>query len=208
MAATVNDLLAAAGLRHGGSTRWGLRLTASIPGVYLVTLDQSSNTASAGLAQAPIDEARVADLLRVRPELRVDGDRPTVKVLAERLAGSWLPEETVLYIGMAGTSLANRVSQYYSTRLGARRPHSGGWFLKTLSNLESLTVHYAAAANPAAAERDLMLAFAGGVNEAQRGRLHDSSCAYPFANLIGPTGLRKAHGITGAREPQIRLRSS
>lgn len=201
MLATVTDLLAASGLEHAGSVRWGTRLTASYPGVYLVALDESPDTCAATLAEAPISEERVTELLRVRPELRLDGARPTVATLAERLAGCWLPE-TVLYIGLTGTSLQRRVGQYYTTPLGARRPHAGGWFLKTLSNLDELTVHYAAAVDPAAAERELLQAFIDGVDSAGCDELHDPTCPYPFANLVGPTGVRKAHGITGAREPR------
>jgi hypothetical protein len=202
MPATVTDLFAAAGLEHAGSVRWGTRLRASHPGVYLVALDSSPDTYIATLAEAPISTVRVAELLRVRPELRLDGSRPTVVALVQRLAGCWLPDETVLYIGLAGTSLQRRVGQYYTTPLGARRPHAGGWFLKTLSNLDELTVHYAAAVDPATAERDLLQEFVDGVDSAGCDELHDATCPYPFANLVGPTGVRKAHGISGARAPR------
>jgi hypothetical protein len=202
MPATVADLLAASGLEHSGSVRWGTRLRASYPGIYLVSLDPSPDTCTATLAEAPISTARVAELLRVRPELRLDGSRPTVAALSERLAGCWLPDETVLYIGLAGTSLQRRVGQYYTTPLGARRPHAGGWFLKTLSNLDELTVHYAAAVDTAAAERELVEWFIEGVDSAGYDELHDPTCPYPFANLVGRAGVRKTHGITGAREPR------
>jgi hypothetical protein len=202
MPATVTDLLSAAELERTGSVRWGTPLTASYPGVYLVALEESPDTCRPTLAEAPINDERVNELLRVRPELRLDGARPTLGTLCERLAACWLPDETVLYIGRAGTSLQRRIGQYYTTPLGARRPHAGGWFLKTLTNLDELTVHYAAAVDPAAAERELLKAFIGGVDGASCDGLHDPTCPYPFANLVGPTGVRKAHGITGAREPR------
>jgi hypothetical protein len=167
-----------------------------------VTLDEAPDTCTATLAKAPINDERVAELLRVRPELRLDGSRPTVDALRERLAGCWLPDETVLYIGLAGTSLQRRVRQYYTTPLGARRPHAGGWFLKVLSNLDELTVHYATTADPAAAERELLQTFVDSIDGAEGDKLHDPVCPYPFANLVGPDGVRKAHGITGAREPR------
>lgn len=201
MPAVVNDLLAAAALEDAGSVSWGTRLRASYAGVYLVALDASPDRC-ATISEAPISKGRVAELLRVRPELRLDGSRPTVAMLFERLAACWLPDETVLYIGLAGTSLQRRVGQYYTTPLGARRPHAGGWFLKTLSNLDELTVHYAAAVDPAVAERELLEAFIDGVGGASCNGLRDRACPYPFANLVGPTGVRKAHGITGAREPR------
>jgi hypothetical protein len=169
--------------------------------VYLVALDDSPDTRSATLVEAPISRERVAELLRVRPELRVDGSRPTNAELMDRLRGLWPPHETVLYIGLAGTSLKSRVGQYYSTRLGARRPHAGGWPLKTLANLDELTVHYATTDAPVEAEHALMKAFAKSVDREDLSLLHDPAHAYPYGNLDGPDG-RKAHGITGAREPR------
>jgi hypothetical protein len=202
MPSPVTGLLTAAGLEHAGSARWGTPAPASYPGVYLVTLDESPIACDAVLGRAPISKARVAELLGVRPQLRLDASRPTVAKLADRLAGCWLSDETVLYIGLAGTSVERRVRQYYSTPLGARSPHAGGWFLKTLANLDDLTVHYAAAADPPAAENALLQAFVDGVDGKCSCELHDPACPYPFANLVGPTGVRKAHGITGARAPR------
>jgi hypothetical protein len=202
MSSTVTGLLTAAGLEHAGSARWGTPTPASYPGVYLVTLDESPIACDAVLARAPISKARVAELLGVRPQLRLDASRPTVASLADRLAGCWLSDETVLYVGLASTSVGSRVRQYYSTQLGARSPHAGGWYLKTLANLDDLTIHFAAAADPAAAERGLLQAFVDGVDDRRGCELHDPACPYPFANLVGPTGVRKVHGITGARAPR------
>jgi len=202
MPSTVIGLFTAAGLERAGSVRWGTPVSASYRGVYIVTLDESPSTCDDVLRHAPVSEARVAELLHARPELRLDAPRPTVALLAVRLAANWLHDETVLYIGLAGTSIGRRVGQYYSTPLGARSPHAGGWFLKTLSNLDNLTVHYATAIDPAAAERALLQAFVDGVESASRDELHDPVSPYPFANLVGPTGVRKAHGITGARAPR------
>lgn len=165
MPSTVTGLLTVAGLEYAGSVRWGTPVPLPQPGVYLVTFDESPITCDAGLARAPISEARVAELLDARPELRLDAARPTVAMLADRLAGSWRSDETVLYIGLAGTGVQRRVRQYYSTPLGARSPHAGGWFLKTLADLDELAVHYAAAADPAAAERAVLQAFVDGVGQ-------------------------------------------
>jgi len=55
----------------------------------------------------------------------------------------WLPDEVILYFGKANVSLRDRVGAYYATRLGKRRPHAGGRFLKTLAVLDELWVHCA-----------------------------------------------------------------
>ncbi|OBJ86648.1 hypothetical protein [Mycobacterium asiaticum] len=140
-------------------------------------------------------------LLDVRPELLLDGRRPDTVTLADRLASMWLADETVLYIGLAGTSVAKRVRQYYKTPLGARKPHAGGWPLKTLANLDQLWVHYARCASVDAAERAMLDTFASGVSASARAALCDPDVPLPFANLTVPRGARKRHGISGAREP-------
>jgi hypothetical protein len=101
----------------------------------------------------------IEELLRKRPELRLDGERPSVEALAARIAQFWLADETVLYVGLAGTSLGTRVNQYYKTPLGARRPHAGGYFLKVLANLNDLKVHFAACDDPDQAEDSMLATF-------------------------------------------------
>ena len=53
----------------------------------------------------------------------------------------------VLYIGKApkrnnGKGLGNRVNEYYRTEYGARNPHAGGHWIKSLAKLENLFVYY------------------------------------------------------------------
>ena len=43
---------------------------------------------------------------------------------ARRISGFWLPEQVILYTGLAGQPLCTRVRQYYTTPLGAKRPHN------------------------------------------------------------------------------------
>ena len=141
----------------------------------------------------------ITRLLGARSELRLHGTRPTADELATQIARFWLPDEPVLYIGLAGTSVATRVKQYFATPLGARSPHAGGWFLKTLSNLTRLHVHYAAANDTNMAEDQLIKAFVGSTSARSKEALADRERPFPFANLEWPRGVRKAHGITGAR---------
>ncbi len=151
------------------------------------------------MPECPISAAAVETLLAARPELRLDGRRPSASELADRVASFWLPDEVVLYVGLAGSSVASRVAQYYRTPLGARRPHAGGWFLKLLSNLAELHVHHAAGPSPADAESAMLSAFCSSVSVTTRRQLGDPDRPFPFANLEWPAGTRKRHGITGAR---------
>ena len=79
------------------------------------------------MAVPPISEAAIEELLTVRPELTLDGARPTREQLVRRLAGFWFPDEVVVYIGLAGSrksrpvqgEVAKRVGEYYDTPLEA-----------------------------------------------------------------------------------------
>lgn len=200
MPSTVRSLFQAAALRPGEVVAWGTSPTCGEPGVYVVAL-ASDPDALAGLRVAPIADDRVVELLAERPELTVDGLRPDAAQLHERLRRMWLADESVLYIGRASTSIADRVRAYYRTHLGARAPHAGGWPLKTLEGLDLLSVHVARADDPAAAETAMIDAFVAAVSDASRAPLIDATLPLPFANLEDGRGRRKRHGIQGARAP-------
>ena len=199
MPSTVRQALAAAGLSPDGGATWGTRIPEIGPGVYVVALTADAEANVPVLETCPISEAAVEFLLQARPELSLDGERPDAHALSARVSGFWLPDEVILYIGLAGTSLRKRVGQYYRTPLGARKPHAGGWFLKLLSALGRLTVHFARCDDPQTAESHIIGAFCAGVSDKTRRSLIDPDHPFPFANLEWPPGVRKRHGIAGAR---------
>jgi hypothetical protein len=179
-------------------------------GIYVVSLTDHPDTLDGSQSAAPISVAAVAKLLDARPELTLDGQRPNREQLAARLVGFWLPDEVVVYIGLAGPrasrprqgEVARRVEEYYKTPLGARTPHAGGWPLKTLVSLSDLYVHYAYCRDVEIAEGACIRHFADHVSDATRKRLYDPVQVMPFANLEFPNGNSKNHGIRGARAPR------
>jgi len=198
MPTTIQDLLNQTGLRHEGTVRWGSQVNESNSGIYIISLNQSPFGLSGALEKAPIDEKICAQWLEICPQLKMDGDRPSVQQLKNRINDFWLPDEVVLYIGKA-TTLSSRIRQYYKTPIGAPRPHSGGYFLKLLSNLDQLWVHYAISNQPEKTEYQLIQFFNENVSELTKQKLRDPEHPFPFANLEWPRGTRKAHGLTGVR---------
>lgn len=139
----------------------------------VVALTADPDAVELTVAACPLDAAAVRTLLDGRPELLLDGERPSATALAERVSGFWLPDEVIVYIGLAGTSISKRVGQYYRTPLGSRKPHAGGWFLKLLSNIDLLHVHFARCDDADAAESAMLGSFVSGVSEGTREILLD-----------------------------------
>lgn len=212
MPSTVRHLLGEAGLERDGVVAWneaipGPPAATADTGVYIVALTADPDDVGGALNRFPVSTTRVNELLACRDELTLDGQRPRSKQLADRLSGFWLRDEVVLYIGLAGprktparpSALSARVRAYYKTPLGARSPHAGGWFIKTLSNLDELFVHYAYCENVGRVEDDLLGAFRSGLSPESREALFDPVNSMPFANLEYPKGVAKRHGIRGAK---------
>ena len=196
MPTTVADLFANAGLRFDGPVRWSQPIGNERPGVYVVSLSNKPDE-HLGLQPVPsIALERVAGWIARVPSIELDGARiSAAEVIAQRLAEFWLPDESILYIGMTKRPLQERVHEYYNTVLGAKAPHSGGHWLKTLADLSVLYLYHAACDTPKAREGQLLGHFVENVSSGTKSRLRDPIHPFPFANLEYPQGRRKAHGI-------------
>jgi transcription elongation factor GreA len=178
-----------------GPVVWGRPMRAPRPGVYVIELPDPP-------AVAPIELTRVGKWLERVPGLRLDGERPTSKALAARLASFWLPSQPVLYIGSTTSSVAGRMAALVRHVIGERRPHAGGQWLKVLLVEDRLRVWWAESDAPEEYEDALLAAFGAGISGAERAMLPDQNVVLPFANMVTPTGDRKGHGITGALLPE------
>ena len=129
MANSVHDLLTKCGLYHDGVVRWRQAVPEHKPGVYIVSTHSDPHSSASRLSGYEANYA-VLDQLKVRyPAISVDGAIASPEQVATRISQFWIPATTVLYVGLAGTSLKNRVAQFYTTKIGAAKPHAGGWWL-------------------------------------------------------------------------------
>lgn len=182
------DLLRASGLMPDGPVTWGQQVRSRAAGIFVVELP-------AGLESAPIDSRAILAWLQRAPDLRVDGERPTQAALAARLASFWLPRQRVLYVGRTSKSLSGRVAAAYATRLGDRRPHPGGHWLKTLQPIDQLRVWWAETDAPEEYEDGLLALFAAGVPAVDRGTQPPDEPLLPWAVQETATGERRETGI-------------
>jgi hypothetical protein len=202
MPSTVTGLFESVGLRVGGAVQWKAPIPVRGSGVYVVSLSDDPSKSNGVLPNAPIDQSAVAAWLERVPALQIDGVACAgVEQLCNRLAGFWLSNENIVYIGKA-TSLRGRVGDYYSTPLGDPRPHAGGHWIKTLLCLGGMQVYFAETSEYEEAEQSLLDAFMRGTSERITRRLLDPSLPIPSANLEFPPGTRKKHGITGSKVPR------
>jgi transcription elongation factor GreA len=188
------ELLRDVGLLADGPVVWGRPgrpVPARGPGVFVVEL-------TAPLARAPIELTRVGKWIERVPTLTLDGERPTSKALAARLASFWLPSQTVVYVGATSTSIGGRVAAMQRTALGDRRPHSGGHWLETLQASTPMRVWWTATDAVEEYEDALLTSFAASVPAEEVASLSDGSVVLPWANLRLPTGERRATGLAGS----------
>ncbi len=185
------DLIRDIGLLADGPVRWGERVPARGPGIYVVELGSP-------LATAPLELNRVGKWLERLPDLRMDGARPTSKALTARLASLWWPDARVLYAGAAERSIGGRVAAMLAHVPGDRQPHSDAQWLHLLRGIDSRGARVWWAQTDAPEEYlDALLDAFG------QGRIAPSSrpagaLPLPWANTRRPTGERQAHGLTGA----------
>lgn len=196
MPSTVSDLFEGAGLRLSGKVNWGQDFRSNESGVYIVSMSNDANKEANVLPAAPISLEMIKYWLDKISTFELDGQRyPEPEPVKKRLSEFWLPDENILYIGMTTAKLGRRVHQYYTTELGEKRPHAGGHWIKTLSNLDQLYIYYAECSLPDFKEDELMELFIDNISSDTLQMLRDPDHPFPFANLEYPRGNRKLHGI-------------
>jgi len=207
MPSSVTEVFSAANISTFNVVAWGTRPLTSASGVYIVSLTDSIKCNMQSLIkEPPLNQKVFEDWLQICPNLTLDQKKPTIDQLIERIRRFWLPDESILYIGKA-TTLSNRLNQYYRTPIGARAPHSGGYFLKLLSNIDELWVHYAECNDPHSCEFKMLSQFIKNVSSETKQLLLDPVHPFPFANLEWPVGSRKRHGLKNARQEKASVES-
>ena len=201
MPTTINDLTNEFNLPTAKKVSWYEKIPTQGEGVYIVSMSNAPNTYNGTLEKIPISKEIIEKWI-----LKVDGfeiDKINTydpDQIIDRLSQFWLPDETVLYIGKApkrnnGKGLGNRVNEYYRTEYGARKPHAGGHWIKSLAKLENLFVYYSPCSQPGEIETAMLKHFCDNISDATRRILRDKELPLPFANLQLTSGQVKNHGL-------------
>jgi hypothetical protein len=194
MPISAHALFSSIGLTIKGSVRWGQRLPCNSAGVYAVSLSDDPDRNDRCLARAPISADLVRAWIAAVSGFTFDGvSPPEARDVVSFLERMWLPDESIVYLGKA-TCLRNRIGQFGRHRLGDRKPHAGGHWLKTLSNLNELNIFFCECNSVAQAElkeQEALGVFVAQVSDATKSVLYNVALPIPFANREYPGGLRK-----------------
>lgn len=181
------------------TVKWRLPLDETSSGVYIISTSSSIEAADGTLSYAPLDNEKLEFWINKVGTIQIDGIRGvSPSQLKARLNKFWLGDESILYIGKADCKggLRKRVNQFYKTEIGESRPHAGGHWIKTLSNLNDLYVHFISCSEPLGIEKKLLEGFIANVSSKALSMHGDPSVPLPFANLELDKSTRKKHGIT------------
>lgn len=179
-----------------GTVKWKQPVPQDVPGVYIVSTTADGTDGVGPHPEYEADFTAIARLRKLCPDIRIDGRLANDCQIGARLGDLWVPYASVLYIGLASTSLRDRVGAYYRTKLGKTSPHAGGWWLKTFLHLEECHVHFAACNEVHRKEQSMIKAFSESLSPGQKARLFDPENIAPFANVEVRPRVYKNHGLS------------
>jgi len=199
MPLSVKNLLQSQNLQIKGLVKWGTPFEADYYGVYVVALSDDPDQNKKLLERPTFSESKIQTWINTATEMKIDGELPTIEKLKKRLTEFWFPDENIVYIGKAEKQkVEDRVSQFYSHKVGKRSPHKGGFWIKLLSNLSELNIYYSEikdAPKVETTEKSLQKYFMSNVSDESLKNIRDKNLTLPFGNLkFG--GKIKKHGIS------------
>ncbi len=181
---------------------WGMGFNEKSQGVYIVSTSNNPDK-HFGITDRPnFDDEQIKLWISKLSNFQVDNNPATLTNIKNRLTDFWFPDESILYIGKAParkseSGISKRVSEYFTTSIGNGGAHSGGQWIKTLKDLNTFTVYYAACDKPGEVEHKMLEFFMTNVSKTTRATLYDKELPIPFAN-IKFTG-NKNHGLKNQR---------
>lgn len=197
MPISVSQLFDSVGIEIEGKAKWGNMFSANKKGIYVIALSDEENNLKC-IKKPIFNKYVIEEWINYVPEMRLDGEKPTIEKIINRLTRFWLPDETVIYIGKTNRKVQQRVVEYYRTRIGRKGPHSGGQWIKTLYHLNDLTIYWSTFEEGVVVEEienQLLKTFKNQVSEDTKNILYDRSNPLPFGNLEHPKGNYKKHGF-------------
>jgi hypothetical protein len=172
---TVNALFRITDLASTRVTPWGVKPSCKEKGIYIVALTDDPDSLDGAIASLPASHEAINNWMVECPALKVDYAPATLETIITRLSRYWLPNEVALYVGKTNAQggLHGHIGEFYQHKLGRKSPHKGGQWIKSLSIISKLYVHYSSCPDPITAESAMIGHFCK----------KDPNGPFPFANL-------------------------
>lgn len=161
-------------LKLQGPLKWGKIIPSESQGIYIVV------TPKEAISKLNFDKQIIDLWIQKVPNMRINNEEPTYYNLTNEIKKYWLKDEIILYVGKTTQPIQTRVNQYYQTEIGERKPHSGGYWIKTLSFLNDCLIYWAECDNPEITEEKILRFFH---NKLSNKDISKENLVLPFANL-------------------------
>jgi hypothetical protein len=192
----VKDIFATAGIQEYTSIRWGVIKKSAIPkafGVYIIEVPELQKTPS-------FNEDSINLWLENSNRVQIGERKADLGSIKGHLKAFWKDNETIIYIGQSSSSgkgLKKRLEDFYGHTPGNKGPHSGGYWVKLLNDIDKLKVHYSICENPHEVEFKMLIYFVlKSSGNTDTTKVNNIGSYLPFANLTAD--IDKKHGIKGA----------
>lgn len=199
MSVTVNNIFEKVRLKPIGPIEWGTKILETTCGVYVVSLSENPNK-NLRLLEKPIVCKKIfKQWVKFSENLNVNGKKATYSILQKEINNYWHSRENILYIGESSSmnnNLSGRVNQFYNHKVGWKGPHTGGYWIKLLKNINELYVYYSECDYPRDTEFKMLMYFIEKTTGKSFYDLEDLGKHLPFANL--KVDFQKRHNIKGA----------
>jgi len=185
MPLTVSEIFKKVGLEPSEAIKWNTKILSNENGVYVISLSDNPSVNKGVLNKFEINEEVFDSWKTLSPELNVNG-QISKKIIESELNQYWRASENILYIGESSSKtngISKRVNQFYIHQVGWKGPHTGGYWIKLLSQLEDLYVYYAACDNPRDTEFKMLLYFIEQTSGKSFYDIEQLGDYLPFANL-------------------------
>ncbi len=198
MPVTVKEIFNKVGLEPSVPLKWRNAISIKGNGVYIISSSSNSTMNTGITSSCKVNEEVFKKWKSFSPELNKK-NLSTIKPIQTEINKFWKPKENILYIGESSSEtngLAKRVNQFYIHQVGWKGPHTGGYWLKLLSQLEELYVYYAVCDHPRDTEFKMLLHFIEQCTGKSFYDLQELGKHLPFANM--KVDFQKKHSISKA----------
>jgi len=162
------------GFKLEGSLRWGEKIPCKKQGIYIVLTPNKKAT------NLIFNRGAINLWIKKVANMEVGTEKPTFENLSTELKRFWFNNEIILYVGQTSQPIRTRVNQYYKTEIGERKPHSGGYWIKTLAFLNDCLVFWKACDHPKEIETKILTFFHHQFSDKN---ISKENLIIPFANL-------------------------